>query len=170
MTPGEIAKALRGLMVFCDSRGKAEAVIADAADALEQLSAPVLPEEVAHAVERLGNFHSFVTYDEQRDYARLLQRLAGELAEAVAWQAAKREWIDVAERTMKGLLEKLAARDAELAMAKPLLDAAVEEHAYWRKLDNVGDLMVVDDWTFAKNALRDAARSYALAKLDAKEG
>jgi hypothetical protein len=61
---------------------------------------------------------------------------------------------------------KLAALESELARARPLCEAAVEELAYWRKLDNAGDVMVVDNWTFAKNALRDEARIYARAKAE----
>ena len=64
---------------------------------------------------------------------------------------------------------KTEGRADALREVQPLLDAATEELAWYRKLDDLGDdmVMVMDNWTFAKNALRDAARSYAATKLDA---
>jgi hypothetical protein len=43
------------------------------------------------------------------------ERVVAERDEAVAWQKAKEEWIDVAERTLQGLLDTNAALRAQLA-------------------------------------------------------
>jgi hypothetical protein len=122
MTPGGIAKLVKSLRRNC-THVTCGCGYHRAADAIEQLSSPVPPGEVADSIANLSVEHpsrGSLTYA-----ARLLQRLAGELAEAKAnerrndmglWAATNA--LNAAEGIRVDLERKLAARDAELAECK----------------------------------------------------
>jgi hypothetical protein len=140
MTPENIIAALRAKRrdVRCDDY---DALIGQAIVALEQLSSPVLPEEVAEAIQDLGESCEPGGLLRERA-ARLLQRLAGELAEAKANERrndmglrAATNALNAAEGIRVDLERKLAARDSELAECKAQNRAMAETMSAFAKLD-----------------------------------
>jgi hypothetical protein len=86
MTPGEIAKLVKSLRRNC-THVTCGCDYHRAADAIERLSSPVLPEEVANVVESLN-------VDGHRLAARPLQRLASRQNDLMVMLASRNEEID----------------------------------------------------------------------------
>jgi hypothetical protein len=75
------------------------------------------------------------------------ERVVAERDEAVAWQKAKEEWIDVAERTLQGLLDTNAALRAQLAAATDALRAAAEQDVHAAQCARDALRSMGEDWT-----------------------
>lgn len=115
-------------------------IFTEAADALTRLVAP-LPAEVADVVLELTDGEQELTGTKEHA-ARLLQRLAGELAEAKANERrndmglrAATNALNAAEGIRVDLERKLAARDSELAECKAQNRAMAETMSAFAKLD-----------------------------------